>query len=371
MHDTETRIKGRILFVDDDYRVAEAYKRILRKEFLIETALGGEQGLEAIINQGPFDVIVSDLRMPHMDGNEFLSRVKEMAPESIRIMLTAHADLETAIEAINKGNIFRLLTKPCAPEMLAEALDEALEQFHKHFEFEKNPEKDRTLETKKTVLIVDHDPVTREIISKALEPYDELEVLTACDGQTAVRLLSEVDKIDLVISDLDIQSMGDLGLPGFIRQHYPETGIFVLTGSGSPEIEQEIKAMGHSYYFEKPLYIDVFVETVLEQLHSPSTGQIHGISIASFLQVVNIEEKTCTLKVRSNGSVGYLHFLEGDLMAAETEQLSREEAAHQIIGWDKTVIEVEDVCNRTEKEIEMPLMYILMESARIKDEKKA
>lgn len=119
----------RILFVDDDANLLAAYQRQLRHHFSMETALSGLEGLEKIKNNGPFAVIVSDYRMPGMDGVHFLAEAKEKTPDSVRILLTGYADLETAIGAVNEGNIFRLLTKPCPPEVLVNALDAALSQY--------------------------------------------------------------------------------------------------------------------------------------------------------------------------------------------------------------------------------------------------
>ncbi|MBI5855796.1 MAG: response regulator [Nitrospirae bacterium] len=117
-----------ILFVDDEPHVLEGFQRQLRKDFCLEVALGGERGLEAVATRGPFAVIVADMRMPGMDGTQFLSRVREQAPESVRMMLTGNADQQTAIDAINQGQIFRFMTKPCAPEVLVAALRAGLEQ---------------------------------------------------------------------------------------------------------------------------------------------------------------------------------------------------------------------------------------------------
>jgi response regulator RpfG family c-di-GMP phosphodiesterase len=118
----------RILFVDDEPHVLEGFQRQLRKDFSIETAIGGARGLDAVAAKGPFAVIVADMRMPGMDGAQFLSRVKDLAPESVRMMLTGNADQQTAIEAINRGRIFRFMTKPCAHEVLVNALRAGLEQ---------------------------------------------------------------------------------------------------------------------------------------------------------------------------------------------------------------------------------------------------
>ncbi|MHC1743442.1 MAG: HD domain-containing phosphohydrolase [Syntrophobacteraceae bacterium] len=118
----------KILFVDDDPNVLAGFQRQLRKLFSVETAQGGAQAVEAIAQRGPFAIIVSDLRMPEMDGIQLLSRARTLAPDSVRMMLTGNADLHAAIEAVNEGNIFRFLTKPCTPESLISALTAGLEQ---------------------------------------------------------------------------------------------------------------------------------------------------------------------------------------------------------------------------------------------------
>lgn len=119
----------KILFVDDEENVLSAYTRVLRKRFTIETALGGAEALERLRTSGPFAVIVSDMRMPEMDGVELLAKVKERWPETVRIMLTGNADQQTATDAVNKGAIFRFLTKPCESEVMAEVLLAALQQY--------------------------------------------------------------------------------------------------------------------------------------------------------------------------------------------------------------------------------------------------
>jgi response regulator RpfG family c-di-GMP phosphodiesterase len=121
-------VTNRILCVDDEPNILEAFERQLRKHFEVHTASGPEKGLQVIAESGPFAVVVSDLRMPGMNGIEFLSRVRQTAPDTVRIMLTGDADLGAAMTAVNEGKIFQFLTKPCPGEMLTRALEAALEQ---------------------------------------------------------------------------------------------------------------------------------------------------------------------------------------------------------------------------------------------------
>ncbi len=122
-------MNDRVLFVDDEPNVLKAIERQLRKEFSVFSSLSGQQALELMKKSRPFAVIVSDMRMPEMNGVQLLARVKEIAPETVRMMLTGNADQETAIQAVNEGNIFRFLNKPCPPHILKSAVYAAVEQY--------------------------------------------------------------------------------------------------------------------------------------------------------------------------------------------------------------------------------------------------
>ena len=118
----------KVLFVDDEPNVLDGFRRMLRQEFNLDTAVGGEQGLAAIAGRGPYALVISDMRMPGMDGVQFLSRVMQSSPDTVRMVLTGHADLDAVTQAVNEGNIFRFLTKPCDKEILAKAITTGLVQ---------------------------------------------------------------------------------------------------------------------------------------------------------------------------------------------------------------------------------------------------
>jgi putative two-component system response regulator len=119
----------KILFVDDERHILDAIQRTFRGKFEIHTAKSGEEGLLCIKKYGPFPVVVSDCQMPQMDGVDFLSKVSQIAPDTIRMMLTGCAQIETSIRAVNEGNVFRFLSKPCPMNVLEKALLDALHQF--------------------------------------------------------------------------------------------------------------------------------------------------------------------------------------------------------------------------------------------------
>ena len=120
----------RILFVDDDPNILSAYKRNLRHRFSIDTAPNGDAGLDLVNEKRPYAVVVADMQMPGMNGIEFLKRVVEKTPDTVRLMLTGNADQKTASDAVNHGHVFSFLSKPCPSQSLEVALDNALRQYN-------------------------------------------------------------------------------------------------------------------------------------------------------------------------------------------------------------------------------------------------
>ncbi|QAZ66411.1 HD domain-containing phosphohydrolase [Solidesulfovibrio carbinolicus] len=119
----------RVLFIDDDERILAGFRRNLHSHFEVDVAVGPEAGLAKVRDNPPYAVVVSDLRMPGMDGIAVLAKVRELRPDTVRVMLTGFAELEAAIAAVNEGNIFRFLTKPCETGYLIGALTAAVEQY--------------------------------------------------------------------------------------------------------------------------------------------------------------------------------------------------------------------------------------------------
>jgi response regulator RpfG family c-di-GMP phosphodiesterase len=119
----------KVLLVDDDVNILAAYRRVLRGKLELSVAESGKEALTILKRSDPFAVIVSDYRMPEMDGIEILARARELCPDTVRIMLTGQADMQAAIDAINQGNIFRFLTKPCPSEIFLKQVYAGMEQY--------------------------------------------------------------------------------------------------------------------------------------------------------------------------------------------------------------------------------------------------
>jgi CheY-like chemotaxis protein len=120
--------RPRVLCVDDEPAVLEGLSLHLRRRFDVSTAPGGADALALLERDGPTDVIISDMRMPGMDGATFLGTARQLYPDSVRMLLTGQSDMASAISAVNNGQIFRFLTKPCPPADMMAAVTAAAEQ---------------------------------------------------------------------------------------------------------------------------------------------------------------------------------------------------------------------------------------------------
>jgi signal transduction histidine kinase len=169
----KTSPKPRVLFVDDEPMVLKGFRLHLRKQFDVHTAESGRDGLKTMETEGPFDVVVSDMRMPGMNGADFLARARQTWPDTIRVLLTGYADTNSAIRAVNEGQIFRFLTKPCRPPDLAAALGDAVAE-------------QRRITADRSLLRSEADRVSERIIE--IERQSKLGRLATQSGQELANL---------------------------------------------------------------------------------------------------------------------------------------------------------------------------------------
>ena len=121
-------MNNKILCVDDEESILKGFQLNLRKNFELHLASNGVEGLEVFDREQGFALVLSDMRMPQMDGATMLSEIKKRDPEVVTVLLTGHTDFESAMSAVNEGSIFRMLSKPCPPEMLIRVLNDGLAQ---------------------------------------------------------------------------------------------------------------------------------------------------------------------------------------------------------------------------------------------------
>ena len=121
-------MNNKILCVDDEESILRGFQLNLRKDFELHLASDGVEGLELFEKEGGFALVLSDMRMPRMNGAEMLAEIKKRDHEVSTILLTGHTDFDSAMAAVNDGNVFRMLSKPCPPERLIKVLNDGLEQ---------------------------------------------------------------------------------------------------------------------------------------------------------------------------------------------------------------------------------------------------
>lgn len=223
----------------------------------------------------------------------------------------------------------------------------------------------------KTVLIVDDERPFLLSLEEGLATFsDRFNVICAANGKEALEIFKK-QKIDLLVTDLKMPVMDGFQLITEVMRIDPYMPVIVMTAFGTPEIEDRISAMTPLHYLEKPLDFDALSQMMNKALTTEPRSYIRGITLSAFLQLVNMERKSCTLKVVSGNENGFLFIHKGELYDAQTSHLEGEKAAMEIIGWDAADIEMDTICRRKEKKITTPLEFLLLETFRIKDETNA
>ncbi len=193
-----------ILLVDDEENIIRSVKRVLRRDnYTVFTANSGQEGLE-ILKTERVGVILSDQRMPKMDGTQFLSEAKQIQPDSIRIILSGFADLESIADAINRGAIYKFLSKPWDDDLLRQNIEEAFG----HYELKlKNQQLTEDLKQSNKEL-KEHIAARQQMLSAIQHIIDSIPLpLVVLDSEDTVILQNNI-----VISALNIEFPAILGL---------------------------------------------------------------------------------------------------------------------------------------------------------------
>lgn len=122
-----------ILYVDDELNNLISFKAVFRIKYNVFTAISGEEAIK-ILRNNLINIIITDQRMPHMTGVEFLESILDEFPDPIRILLTGYADMNAVIDAVNKGKIFHYLSKPWNEEELDITINRAFDVYKKQLE---------------------------------------------------------------------------------------------------------------------------------------------------------------------------------------------------------------------------------------------
>ena len=119
--------KPKVLCVDDEEGILKGFQLHLRNDFEVHVALSGDEGIEIFKKEGGFSIVLSDMRMPGMSGSSMITEIRKMDPKIVCVLITGHSDFEIAKDAINSGQVFKILTKPCPAEELIEVLKQGIQ----------------------------------------------------------------------------------------------------------------------------------------------------------------------------------------------------------------------------------------------------
>ncbi|HEV7509090.1 MAG TPA: response regulator [Thermoanaerobaculia bacterium] len=219
----------------------------------------------------------------------------------------------------------------------------------------------------KTVLVVDDEPTVRFALAEGLTDRRRgIKVATAASGLEAITVL-ESERVDLVLTDLRMPDMDGFELLAHLRRNFAGLPVIVMTALGGSETAARLD--GAMECFTKPFNVPVLKAKIRELLGQRVKGRVENITLPSFLQLLELERKTCTLAITSLGRAGGLFFRGGRLVGAATGELSGQAAALEIVTWEDADIEILDVCPPVETEIGAGLSYLLMEGMRLQDER--
>ena len=222
----------------------------------------------------------------------------------------------------------------------------------------------------KSVLIVDDDRDFLICVENFLKVYtDQIEVLIASNGLQALQIL-ENRKVDLLVTDIKMPEMDGIELLSRLSLKKLDINVIVTTAFATKENIERLNKVGQFYYLAKPFNLEIFGDKILSVLKEKSEAFAGQFTLSNLLQLIDMEQKSCTLMVKSNGKVGYLYLKNGVLINAETNGTEGLEAAKTIISWENAQTEIQGSCQK-ERKIHTTLMSILLEATRFADENRA
>ena len=220
----------------------------------------------------------------------------------------------------------------------------------------------------KTVLIADDEKEILEAFRLVFANRSgEIRLLTAANGREAIDLLGE-ESIDLVVTDLNMPVLNGFQVLAHLMRYHPRLPVIVMTAYGSPLTRDSLDSFGPLTYVEKPFDLFEIMEKIQLAIGRSAKGHVRGITLASFLQLLQLEGKSCSLRVSARGEIGLLEFDAGELFDAAHGAERGERAAEEILGWDDVEIRIDGTPRSRVRTIHRPLEQIILESAARRDE---
>ena len=223
--------RARVLFVDDEVRILAALKAIFRDKYEVETVMSGDSAVE-LLKRNSFHVVVSDQRMPGMQGVDLLRHVREVAPKSVRLLLTGYSDLASIVGSINEGEVYRFVSKPWDNDELTTTLREAVAVAVGLAKAPPLP-KGFKVPPDRTVLVFDDDERIHRAVRELME--GACRVIYARNLDETLRAL-ESEEIAVLVADLDIAREEVATLFKLLKQEHPQTLTIAITKASDSEL---------------------------------------------------------------------------------------------------------------------------------------
>lgn len=275
--------RSHILVVDDEPLMLNSLRDLLEFDYTVHTAQNGFEALE-VLRRHPIKVIISDERMPEMPGHELLRQAKSISPETIRILLTGYADLESVIKSVNAGEIFRYLNKPCRPEMLQSVVRLGVQIYDRVAMLKAsaaNAAKAQPVPTavpakpaaKPSVLFIGYSKTeVEDLVSKLADMYD---IVAADTVEEAFKIFSRKE-ISVIVSELQLGEYDGVDFLQTLKQEKPHSVIIILTDAVDVKlIVRAVNELNVFKYIPKPTTQEQLERALREAAAKSSQYAVH------------------------------------------------------------------------------------------------
>ncbi len=220
----------------------------------------------------------------------------------------------------------------------------------------------------KTILVIEHDIKELEkLMDTCRQGKSEFSVLSAQSLPQAQTILSN-HRVDLIICSTFFPNCQEDAVIAELTSHYVFIPLIAIAPN-QRDNGDSVFSLGASALLERPIDETSLLGQIDELSERSSTGTVKGIPISSFLQMLENDGDSCTLCITCGQSSGFIFLKEGTLVGAETGSLTGEKAVYEMISWDGAVIEIRFFNGRKDDQITKPLISLIMEGLRLKDEK--
>jgi len=216
-----------------------------------------------------------------------------------------------------------------------------------------------------TVLLIDAQESMRQDLSNMLSEITPLNILLANSADLVDS--HSLGPIDLAVVSTAKDMTNNLPILHYLDDHQIPT---IAYGTISTRDAALLDSFAVFHHINEPFKLSSLSRGIKKALQHPEEAHISGVSLPSFLQLIELDRKTCTLRIKSDNRRGVLYFIDGEISNADTEDKSGEEAALEIIDWHPATIDLHAACRKQNKEIESTLGFLLIESSRRHDENK-